>query len=111
MNYSNANLTTEEMLFVNSEVEKRKRNMVVAYLLWFFAGVLGAHRYYFGKTKSGIAMTLIVVLTIGFGLIITGIWALVDAFLMPGWGKQEIEEIEQETIVQLQTREDRSAGF
>ena len=28
-------LTTEEMLLVNSEVEKRKRSLLVAYLLFF----------------------------------------------------------------------------
>ncbi|MBR2078184.1 MAG: hypothetical protein IKF69_12465 [Exiguobacterium sp.] len=35
MNYSRMDLTTEEMLLVNSEVEKRKRSLLVAYLLWF----------------------------------------------------------------------------
>ncbi len=38
-------------------------------------------------------MLLMVVLTIGFGAIITGIWALVDAFLMPGWQQREVETI------------------
>lgn len=108
---SNTNLSTEDLLFVNSEVEKRKRNMVVAYLLWFFVGIFGAHRYYFGKTKSAIAMTLIVVLTIGLGSLITGIWAVVDAFLMPKWSKEEIETIETETIQQLQAREEQKAAF
>ncbi|WP_214829655.1 TM2 domain-containing protein [Exiguobacterium algae] len=111
MNPSKANLSTEDLLFVNSEVEKRKRNMVVAYLLWFFVGALGAHRYYFGKTKSAIAMTLIVVLTIGIGTLVTGIWALVDAFLMPKWSQEEVETIERETIEQLQAREERTAAF
>lgn len=111
MNYSRTDLTTEEMLLVNSEVEKRKRSLVVAYVLWFILGALGAHRFYFGKIKSGVAMALLVVLTLGFGAIITGIWALVDAFLMPGWQKQEVDKIEEETIAHLQTRSERPAGF
>ena len=45
MNYSRMDLTTEEMLLVNSEVEKRKRSLLVAYLLWFFLGEFGAHRF------------------------------------------------------------------
>ncbi|MFN3366849.1 MAG: TM2 domain-containing protein, partial [Exiguobacterium mexicanum] len=64
MNYSRTDLSTEEMLLVNSEVEKKKRNLVVAYLLWFFLGGFGAHRFYFKKTGTGIAMLLMVVLTI-----------------------------------------------
>ena len=108
---SNTNLSTEDLLFVNSEVEKRKRNLVVAYLLWFFVGTFGAHRYYFGKTKSAIAMTLIVVLTLGLGLLVTGIWAFVDAFLMPKWSREEIAIIEQETIEHLEAREEQKAAF
>lgn len=111
MNYSRMDLTTEEMLLVNSEVEKRKRSLVIAYLLWFFLGAFGAHRFYFGKIGSGVAMLLIVVLSFGFGAIISGIWALVDAFLMPGWQKRDIDKIERETIELLQTRTDRHTGF
>ncbi|WP_215113804.1 TM2 domain-containing protein [Exiguobacterium sp. s63] len=111
MNVSRMDLTTEEMQLVNSEVEKRKRSLLVAYLLWFFLGALGAHRFYFKKIGSGIAMVLLVVLTLGFGAIITGIWALVDAFLMPSWQQREVEQIERETIELLQTRSDRYTGF
>ncbi len=111
LNYSRMDLTTQEMQLVNSEVEKRKRNLVVAYLLWFFLGAFGAHRFYFGKIGSGVAMLLIVVLTLGLGAIVSGIWALVDAFLMPGWQRTDIDRIERETIELLQTRNDRYTGF
>ena len=56
-------------------------------------------------------MVLLVVLTLGFGAFITGIWALVDAFLMPSWQQREVEQIERETIKLLQTRSDRYTGF
>ncbi|TCI61851.1 TM2 domain-containing protein [Exiguobacterium sp. SH3S1] len=119
MNYSRTDLTTEEMLLVNSEVEKKKRNLVVAYLLWFFLGGFGAHRFYFKKTGSAIAMLALmvgsIVLTIvliGFvGLFAAGIWALVDAFLMPGWQQREVETIERETIESLKTRNEQQAAF
>lgn len=111
MNYSRMGLTTEKMLLVNSEVEKQKRNLVVAYLLWFFLGVFGAHRFYFGKTGSGVAMLLLVVLTLGIGSLVTAIWALVDAFLMPGWQQRGIEKIESETIASLKTRTEQPTAF
>lgn len=119
MSYSTSNLTTEELLYVNSEVEKRKPNLLVAYLLWFFLGGFGGHRFYFKKTGSAVAMILLIVASfvltfifIGiFGFLVSGIWVLVDAFLIPGWQQREIEAIERETIARLEAREERQAGF
>ena len=56
-----------------SDTDKR---ILPAFLLAFFIGPLGIHRFYVGKTGSGVAM-LVISLTL-FGLIVTGIWALVD---------------------------------
>ena len=50
------------------------KRILPAFLLCFFFGVFGAHRFYVGKTGSGIAQLF----TIG-GL---GIWALVDLVLI-----------------------------
>ncbi|WP_203308447.1 MULTISPECIES: TM2 domain-containing protein [Sphingomonas] len=52
------------------------RNKLVAALLAFFLGTLGIHRFYLGRTGSGVVM-LILSITI-VGLFVTGIWALVD---------------------------------
>ena len=51
-------------------------------LLCIFLGCLGIHRFYVGKTKTGVAMLLITLLTAGFGSLITGIWALVDSIMI-----------------------------
>jgi TM2 domain-containing membrane protein YozV len=50
------------------------RRILPAFLLCFFFGVFGAHRFYAGKIGSAIAQLL----TIG-GL---GVWALVDLILL-----------------------------
>ncbi len=94
--YLMSQLTNEERLLVNSEVEKRRRSAAVAYLLWGFLGFVGGHRFYFGKTGSGVAMALITILTLGFGVIVTGVWALVDVFLISGWLREDVEQIEVE---------------
>lgn len=45
-----------------------------AYLLWFFLGVFSAHRFYLGKTGSGI----LYLLTLQF----LGVGWIIDAFLL-----------------------------
>ncbi|HHN77834.1 MAG TPA: TM2 domain-containing protein [Phycisphaerales bacterium] len=68
----------------------KKKSMVLAYLLWWFLGTFGAHRFYLGRTGSAIAMlcltlvsTVLVLVFIGFfGLAAVGVWWLVDAFLI-----------------------------
>ena len=52
------------------------RNKYVAAIIAFFAGPLGIHRFYLGRTGSGIAM-LILTCTI-VGLIVSIPWAIVD---------------------------------
>ena len=54
-----------------AEVSEKKR--LVAFLLCFFLGGIGVHRFYVGKTGTGILQ----IVTLG-GL---GIWVLVD-FIM-----------------------------
>lgn len=61
-------------------MENTKKSNTVALLLCFFLGAFGAHRFYVGKTKSAITM-LILTLTF-FGLIVSGIWAVVDMFVI-----------------------------
>jgi len=53
-----------------------KKSRTSAFLLSFFLGIFGAHRFYVGKGGSAVAMLL---LSISFiGLIISGVWNLVD---------------------------------
>ncbi len=54
----------------------RERSVVVAYLLWFFLGALGAHRFYTGRWVSGVVWML----TGG----LAGVGWFVDLFLVPG---------------------------
>ncbi|RXW96315.1 MULTISPECIES: TM2 domain-containing protein [Enterococcus] len=91
-----AELSTNERILVNSEVEKNSKSSVVAWLLWWFTGTLGGHRYYMGKTGTAIIMTILT-LTF-FGLIISGPWALIDAFSINRWIRKNKEDAERKAI-------------
>ena len=67
--------------------EANKKTALVAYLLWFFLGLFGAHNFYLGRI--GVAVTQLILSLIVVGMIITIFWVLVDAFLIPGWIRRE----------------------
>lgn len=61
---------------VASPRPRTQRNKLVAALLAFFIGTIGIHRFYLGRTGSGIAMLLLTCTF--FGLLITVPWAFID---------------------------------
>jgi TM2 domain-containing membrane protein YozV len=90
--------------------QANQKSMLVSYLLWFFLGWTGAHRFYNSNIGGGVAQLIafisaIVLYIIGIGLIMVGKWAvaviatllwifcaiwwLIDAFLIPGWVRRQ----------------------
>lgn len=88
-------LTAEQLAMVGSEVERKKKDKLIMYLLWFFTGGIGGHRYYLGDIGYAIAMTF----TIG-GL---GVWAIIDVFLIGKRLETKTAELEREAIMKVKT--------
>jgi TM2 domain-containing membrane protein YozV len=63
------------------------RNKVVAALLAFFLGTLGVHRFYLGRTGSGIVMLVLSITVIG--LLVSVPWALIDSIRLLVMGDRE----------------------
>ncbi len=63
------------ILFVPPPVPKKRLTYV---LLGIFLGALGIQNFYAGYGKKGIAQLCISLLTLGYGSIISWIWAIVD---------------------------------
>jgi TM2 domain-containing membrane protein YozV len=71
--------------------EANKKTAVVAYLLWFFLGLLGGHNFYLKRTgvAVGLAVAQLILSLTMVGLVITIVWVLIDAFLIPGWVRNQ----------------------
>jgi TM2 domain-containing membrane protein YozV len=91
----------DDQLRAQLQFESSRKSSGVAYLLWFFLGGFGAHRFYLGRTGTAVAQLLLLLLgwlPMMLGYVVLGIWVLVDAFLIPGMIREEnaklIDQIE-----------------
>ncbi|MFT3689278.1 TM2 domain-containing protein [Paenirhodobacter sp.] len=79
-------------LYIEQRIANEKKSALVAYLLWFFLGFFGAHRFYLGRWVSGLVMlalfgigsALAVVLVGYLPLAVVAVWWVIDALLIPG---------------------------
>ena len=78
--------------------QANSRNIVIAYLLWFFLGFLGVHRFYLGRVFTGLMMlgfwaggSVFTFILFGFPIFLApwALWMLLDLFLIPGMVRAE----------------------
>ncbi|WP_265506906.1 TM2 domain-containing protein, partial [Paracoccus rhizosphaerae] len=101
LEFCNNALDTQQQILIEQRVTNDGKSAVIAYLLLVFLGAFGAHRFYLGKTGTGVAMLLLwivglLTLVLGVGLIAlaaVGIWAFVDLFLIPGMIREDQERL------------------
>jgi TM2 domain-containing membrane protein YozV len=78
---------------IAAQYDIEKKSLLVSYLLWFFLGYVGGHRFNLGRPISGLIMLTLSAVTllltfISFGVLgflwfVVGLWWLVDALLIP----------------------------
>ncbi|HWL47885.1 MAG TPA: TM2 domain-containing protein [Sphingomonadaceae bacterium] len=86
-------LTDTQKILIEQRIANDKPSTGAAYILCIFLGALGIHRLYLGRTGTGIVM-LILGITI-IGLIVSGIWAFIDLFLIPVIVRKRVDELRQ----------------
>lgn len=91
-------LTDQQKMLIEQRIANDKPSTGAAYILCIFFGAFGIHRLYLGERGSGIVM-LILGITI-LGLLITGIWAFIDLFLIPGMIRKRMEETRQRLTIE-----------
>lgn len=130
MNMTKSDLTTTELLVLNSEMNKREKNLGLAYLM-LLAGHLGVHRFYLKRIGTGVIQLCLFVLVILFYIVFAisvGVesvespdsmysffflipvillalaltaWVIVDACMLPGMVRKWNAELEQSLIAQI----------
>jgi TM2 domain-containing membrane protein YozV len=88
-------LGTNELLLIESRVANDGKNVVVAYLFWFFLWFVSAHRFYLGRPGSAILQILSYFVLIGF------IWVFVDLFLIPGMVRKRNDDLRMHLTTQM----------
>jgi len=96
--HSNRRLTDTQRMLIEQRITNEKPSTGTAYLLCLFVGAFGIHRLYLGEKTSGIIM-LILGITI-IGLLVTGIWAFIDLFLIPGMIQRRVDALRQKLIIE-----------
>ncbi|WP_085991598.1 TM2 domain-containing protein [Oceanobacillus senegalensis] len=69
-----------------------QKNIALAYVLWFFLGQIGIHRFYTGRISTGIMQLLLGIIGWSTSWILIGyiplgllwVWLFIDIFLIPG---------------------------
>lgn len=89
-------LSAKQLGMVESEMNSKKKNTAVAWLLWLFTGGLGGHRFYLGDTGYAVCMLF-------FGWCTLGIWPLVDAFFISKNLEKKNNAIELDVITRVKT--------
>lgn len=99
-----ASLNLEQQNYVNIKVASKSLNTGIAYILWFLFWPFGGQHFYTHNKVAGIISLVIGILLdwVFIGLIINGIWGLVDLFIMPMEIKNYEARIRQKAIQELQ---------
>jgi TM2 domain-containing membrane protein YozV len=80
-------LSNDQRLMIESQVIAQRKSIGVAYLLWFFLGLLSVHRFYLDRPGTAILQIVLNCLIVGW------VWVLVDAFLIPGMIREHDERV------------------
>jgi TM2 domain-containing membrane protein YozV len=91
-------LNDMQRLLIEQKITNQMPSVGVAYLLWFLLWPFGAHRFYLGRTGTGIVFVVLSITVVG--LIVSGIWAFVDLFLIPGIVRERMEVLRSQFTLQ-----------
>jgi TM2 domain-containing membrane protein YozV len=85
-----------EAITKNTDVKGKPKepSKLIAYILLVLFGLIGGHRFYLGRKKSGSVFILIFLISLAFEkvILISWIWLIIDLFLIPKMIKNKESE-------------------
>ena len=103
-------LTAKQLAMLESELNGKKKSKGIAYLLWFFLGGFGGHRFYTGDIGYAVGMIVVWIISWFLLFIPIGIWVIVDAFLLSKRIDVLNDKLELELIQKVQTYSSESSN-
>jgi TM2 domain-containing membrane protein YozV len=91
-------MTDTQRMLIEQRIANDKPSTGAAYLLCIFLGAFGIHRFYLGEKGTGIMM-LVLGLTI-VGLLVSGLWAFIDLFLIPSIIRGRVDALRQRLMIE-----------
>lgn len=95
-------LVEDELALLDREMDRLRKEISIAYLLWFFLGIFGVHKFYLNRPGMGV----VYILTFGF----LGLGWLYDLFTLPQQVNDANSRIENSIIHQLLAYRKRRAA-
>ena len=97
-------LSTEAQILIEQRVTNEGPSAGVAYMLWFFLGLVSAHRFYLGRPGTAILQILCYFILVGF------LWLFIDVFLISGMLREKRAEIRNRLIAEETNRANGGTG-
>lgn len=106
-------LSPEQQNMVENSANANKANPIIAWLLWWFLGELGAHRFYLHRNNA-FAMLIIDIIGwiltpifIGLPIILfIRIWWIIDAFSIQAWLREDYLLKKKQAIDMINSNDD-----
>ena len=95
---SSGRLTDTQRMLIEQRITNEKPSTGAAYLLCLFLGAFGIHRFFLGEKGTGLVMLILGITFVG--LLITGPWAFIDLFLIPGIIRRKTDALRQKLTLE-----------
>jgi TM2 domain-containing membrane protein YozV len=90
-------LTIEERQLIELRIRNDAPNVVVAYVLWGFLGLISAHRFYLGRPRSAILQILSLVTVVGWL-----VWWLFDAAMISAYIRDDKNALRDSLVDEME---------
>ncbi|MBL4767631.1 MAG: TM2 domain-containing protein [Rhodobacteraceae bacterium] len=90
-------ISTDQQILVEARITNDKKSIGVVFALWFFLGIISAHRFYLNRPLSAILQITSYFFLVGF------VWWIIDAFLLGDMVQKHSADLREKMLSDLIT--------